>query len=120
MSPEFYEAKSAFDSQLLSSIPKKVKHWLQLLGMDIQEGKYDLLEWSFTRKVITLRSENPLEDSFTIMWEGKTEYPDYIFANEKWVTDISHNLVRFVKLEKQIYDILENLDEEIQLAKRNI
>lgn len=115
-----HQVTSAFDVNLLSSIPKKVKHWLLLLGMDIQEGKYDLLEWSFTRGVLILRSEDPLEHEFMIMWEGEAEYPDLVYANEEWVTSIATNLVRFVKLEKRIYDILESLDEEINLAKRNI
>jgi hypothetical protein len=95
-----------FSRNMLETIPRKVKFWLESLNQPMN-STYGLLTWDFEGEIDTIVLD--ADDCFFQIWVGE----EGVSASDERVERIENNLDFFAKLEKRIYDELTRLQLEM-------
>ena len=111
-------AKDPISNNLLASIPIKVKRWLEQIPTVkdrhdfLTDGEFNGLRWLFTAQKYTIEfSDDHTGEFATIEWARKKDGAISIGGDQEWFEDVTSNMDKFIALEKQIYDTLEELLE---------
>jgi hypothetical protein len=105
--------------QLFASIPKKAFTWLESLGEDLSvPGGYGRLNWEFAPEGGRLQLDQTEYEAppIIIEWEGEPANITKIAGSDPRFAFIDLNLKWFADIEQKIYDEIEALQEQIQLA----
>lgn len=117
-----YYPKEEIDIQLLKSVPNKIFAWVTFLGTKGRNiSSYHGLHWEFNEDGGYVELVNDLEVNH-VSWQGPLTKPDVIGGGLFWMEVPSKYLELFIEFEKQVYDRMEKLHEEIldeELEERN-
>lgn len=121
MRKAYFMPETELGRNMLLSIPKKVRAWLDGMGEFKKPftGRHGNLEWAIynsSSKLSSILIDG--EEPFCICWEGKWENMYSPRGTGEWLKQLENNLDKFIALEKRIYDELELFQHEVD--KRNL
>ena len=120
MKKSWHIPKTQFGRNLLDTIPKKVANLIRVYGLKDKRGRHGNVSWvlSGPGRSILIDGLGALHWSSTAVKAKDVRF--FPNAATEWIEDIETNLDRFVQLEKEIYEAVEQFCARRQQEERDI